>query len=96
LRIKDHIFQCPSSELAKQQWTKAVEEQPGQVVTVDQDPPTHPQNCGKTFLSKAYNMHCSYNQTPSCRPHMEEGTTAGQLQDSIGWGFLALPGEWGV
>ncbi len=78
---KDHIFKC-QSESAQQQWMKAVEDLDRWL----QAAKTHPQ-LRKDLIEGLQHWH---DQTPSCRPHIE-GTTAGQLQDSIGWG-IALEG----
>jgi len=78
---KDHIFKC-QSESAQQQWMKVVEDLDRWL----QAAKTHPQ-LRKDLIEGLQHWH---DQTPSCRPHIE-GTTAGQLQDSIGWG-IALEG----
>jgi len=78
---RDHIFQCPA-ESAIKQWEKTLEE----LDTWLQSAQTHPQ-LRKDIVEGLRQWH---DQTSGCW-QMVIGSTAGQLQDQIGWG-LALEG----
>jgi len=78
---KEHILKCPA-ESAHTQWNKSIAELDQWLQTAR----THPQ-IRKDIVEGLQQWH---DQIPGCRPHVE-GSTAGHIQDSIGWG-LALEG----
>jgi len=81
LEDKDHIFKCPAVAATKQ-WTNALEDLDWWLETTK----THPQ-LRHDIIDGLRQWH---DQTSGCRPR-SVGSTAGQIQDQIGWG-LALEG----
>jgi len=81
LEDKDHIFKCPAAAAIKQ-WTNALEDLDQWLATTK----THPQ-LRHDIIDGLRQWH---DQTSGCRP-CSVGSTAGQIQDKIGWG-LALEG----
>jgi len=75
---RDHIFRC-LAELAIKQWEKTLEE----LDTWLQSTQTHPQ-LRNDIIEGLRQWH---DQTSGCRK-IVIGSTAGQLQDQIGWGLV--------
>jgi len=82
VKDKEHIFKCPLESVRIQQWEKAIEELDLWLETAK----IHLQ-LRKDIIEGLKQWH---DQTPGCRPYTK-GSSAGQLQDSIGWGW-ALKG----
>jgi len=78
---KEHIFKCPA-ESAQTQWNQLLEELDQWM----QSTRTHPQ-LRKDIID---GLQQWLDQIPGCRQYII-GSTAGHIQDSIGWG-LALEG----